>query len=153
MTPPTDADLDDMHHAIGRPDGPHVKPYRNRYVIGRETEQAARMRETTGWEEAGFMNAGKDSVFMVTPEGAKAVWAWLAAKNKAAGLRLYEVAVRNPYDEEPEWFTSSILAKSRAAAKAAVWRKWDGPTWPEFLRLQPRVRLVPPPEPVTEIPF
>lgn len=146
MTPPTDSDLDDMHHALGRPDGPHVKPYRNRYVIGRETEQAGRMRQTTGWEEAGFMNAGKDSVFMVTPEGAKAVWAWLAAKNKAAGLRLYEVGGEGLERRQ-------VMAKSHAAAKASVWRDYDGWTWREFLALKPTARLVPPPEPVTEIPF
>lgn len=146
MTPPTDADLDDMHHAIGRPDGPHVKPYRNRYVIGRDTAQAARMRETTGWEEAGFMNAGKDSVFMVTPEGAALVWKWLEAKNKAAGLRLYEVG-----GDGLERRT--VMAKSHAAAKAEVWRELDGWTWREFLAMRPTARLVPPPQPVTEIPF
>lgn len=148
MTPPTDADLDDMHHALGRPDGPHVKPYRNAYVIGRDTEEAARKRQTTGWREIGTMNAGADSVFKVTEEGVAAVWAWLAAKNKAAGLRLYEVGGDGLERRQ-------VMAKSHAAAKAEVWRDLDGWTWREFLALKPTARLVPRPSTTTgpEIPF
>lgn len=132
----SDEDLDDMHHALGRPDGPHVKPYRNRYVIGRDTEQARRMAASPAWKEVARMNEGADSVFAVTDAGKAALWRWLRAKHKAAGVRAYRVTGEGLSERV-------VMAKSRAAAKADVWRDLSdlGLEWPEFLACKPRAVL------------
>jgi len=46
MTQPTDSDFDNMHHALGRPAGPLVRPYRNHFCIGVGSDLARRFEDT-----------------------------------------------------------------------------------------------------------
>lgn len=105
--------LDDAHHALGRPDGPHVTPYRNRYVIGNADPKAAAMAASPYWTLLGTMNRREDLIFAVTDEGIAAVWRALAEANRAAGVRLYSVT---GIDLGPRL----VMAKSRAAARYDV---------------------------------
>lgn len=135
----TEAELDDMHHALGRPDGPHVKPYRNYYVLDACCAQAARMEASTGWRRKGLINSNRDSVFAVTEEGKRAVFQWLAAKQQTAGLRRYVVSV---HDGEP----LNVVARSAAAAKHEMFLHladagWCPDGYPDFIRLKPRAVL------------
>lgn len=142
--------LDAAHHALGRPAGPHVTPYRNRYCTGRTTAKAEAMRASPFWREAGTLNEGRDSWFMVTEEGVAAVWRALAEANKASGLRAYSVT-------GIELGPRVVMAKSRAAARYDVFLDlsdvWSI-TFAEFIRrFEPRAvvaRIAPPP---VAIPF
>lgn len=105
-----EADLDDRHHALGRPVGPQVTPYRNRYVLDVDCDQARRMRASDAWKQIGTMNRGTDAVFSVSEMGIREVWAWLAAKDRQSGLKLYRVSASG-------LSTRFIRAKSRSAAR------------------------------------
>lgn len=133
---PTDEDFDDMHHALGRPDGPHVEPYRNRYVVGIDSPTAERFLALGLWRLDCKINHGRDGVFSVTPDGYWACMRWLLAKQRADGLRRWTVSGEGFADRQ-------ILAKSRSAARAHVWRQradcWDI-SFREFLRLGVAVR-------------
>lgn len=112
---PTEADFDDMHHALGRPDGPHVAPYRNRYCCAADGPEAKRFMVLGLWERGRLINGGKDAFFSVTPEGVRQVMAWLVARQRAEGLRPW--LVKSPYVD-----TRTVIAKSRSAARFSVYR-------------------------------
>lgn len=138
MTSFTDSDLDDMHHALGRPDGPHVRPYRNRYVVGLDSKQGRVMAASRGWELTCTMNGGRDGVFAVTHEGRAAMYRWQEAKHRAAGQRRYVVSAKgcDPFD---------VMARSAAAAKYALYLHladagWCNDGFKEFVRLSPMAR-------------
>lgn len=130
----TDADFDLMHHAVGRPDGRHVKPYRNYFAVDGDSPTAARFRETGVWRE-GRSIPDQLAYFAVTESGIEAMWEWLAARQKAKGLRHYRVWA----DEvEPRVF----LAKSRAAARYALFLQLSDAwsiSFQDFVGYRPRV--------------
>jgi len=111
---PTDADFDDMHHALGRPEGPWKPPYRNHFVCATGGCQAHRFAELTGlWKCINHINRGQDAVYIVTGEGIRQLMGWLTAKAKAQGLRPYIVTGQG-------LSTRTILAASRSAARYRV---------------------------------
>jgi hypothetical protein len=135
----SDAELDDMHHALGRPDGPHVEPYRNYYCIDADCDQAKRMAMSPGWERFGQINQGRDALFAVTDEGRAAMFAWLAEAQRAKGLRNYFVTADGVSSR-------TVLAKSPSAAKHSMYLDLSDAGWcpqyREFLELNPRARLL-----------
>lgn len=135
MLTPGDEDFDDMHHALGRPDGPWVEPSRNYYVCGVSSPQAERFAILGHyWLLSGLINRDTDAVFRVTPEGQRQVMAWLALRRLSKGERPFLVMC-------PGWTTKTIVAKSRSAAKYARYLEisdlWDG-SYRDFLALKPR---------------
>lgn len=136
-TQPNEADLDDMHHALGRPDGPHVKPYRNYYCTDANCPQAQRFEALGLWVRDGLINGGRDAIYRVNDEGQRLVMSWVVARQRAAGLRPYVVT-------STEFCHRTVIAKSRSAARADVWRDISDcydMTFREFLRLGVSVRL------------
>jgi hypothetical protein len=112
---PTDEDYDHMHHALGRPAGSWVKPYRNYFVCEAGGADAKRFDELGSyWQLAGLINGDRDAVYRVMPEGQRNVMAWLAIRDRASGLR--------PWVVMGGGITArTIVAKSAAAAKHAVY--------------------------------
>jgi hypothetical protein len=133
---PNGGDFDDMHHALGRPDGPWVEPYRNRYVCEADGEQARRFIALGWWTRAGTMNNGRDGIFCVNEAGRVALNRWMLARNAAAGLRPWIVGGGG-------FTTRTILAKTRSAARYALYREISD-IWPDsygdFLKLPVNVR-------------
>lgn len=123
MLKPTDDDFDDMHHALGRPEGPHAPPRRNYYVVGVNSDTAQRFALLGFWRLVGKMNEGRDGVFKVTDEGIALTMHWVAESQRKAGLRRYEVSGR-------DLTARVVVARSRAAAKFAVWREISD-VWPD----------------------
>ena len=111
---PGDADYDHMHHALGRPAGPHVTPYRNYFACDPNGPDAKRF-EVLGsyWQRGGNIEGGL-AYFSVTPHGGREVMAWLELRNRAAGKRAWRV-------EGGGLTPRTIIAKSPAAAKYDVW--------------------------------
>ena len=72
-----DEGLDDVDHALGRPKDPLKESYRNHYVIGARSPQAAKMQASDWWEETRKINGDADSVFQVTQAGREALAAHL----------------------------------------------------------------------------
>jgi hypothetical protein len=135
---PTDDDFDDMHHALGRPDGPHIKPYRNRYCVGLETDTARRFQALGCWSLDCTINGGRDGLFSVNDAGRLALFRWLAAKQKHAGVRCWSVHTRGGH-------ISSVVAKTRSAARYAAFLKICD-LWPDgygewLTKAAPRVRV------------
>lgn len=137
----TEADLRNMHHALGSPDGSWVTPYRNYYAVEVGTETARRFMETGRWVKRRTIPGGL-TFFHVTNEGIGEVFAWLDAIHAERGLRLYEVAYY--WGEYRE--ARAVLATSPAAARynryldiVDVWPDGFG-QW--LKRLKPTVRLV-----------
>ncbi|MBX3482524.1 hypothetical protein [Phenylobacterium sp.] len=89
---PDEADYDDMHHALGRPPGRWVEPFRNHFCCPAEGPEAERF-ETLGsyWRKVGLINGGADAIYRVTPHGVRQVMAWLALRDRAAGRRAWRV--------------------------------------------------------------
>lgn len=114
MLTPTDDDFDDMHHALGRPDGPHVEPYRNRYICEIDGPQAQRFMALDLWDRVGTMNAGRDGIFQVTLAGRAMLMDWLKARQLSKGIRAWSVSGR---DLPPR----VVMAKSPAAARYEVY--------------------------------
>lgn len=134
---PTDADFGDMHHALGRPAGPHVQPYRNYFCTEAGGALALRFEALGLWEKARTINEGRDAFYRVTDEGRALVWRWLAERNRAKGLRAYRVT---GIDLSPE----VVMAKSPAAAKYNVYLSadWFSDGMGDFLkRFAPRAVL------------
>jgi hypothetical protein len=135
MLTPGDDDFDDMHHALGRPDGAWVVPTRNYFVCAVAGPQAERFAVLGHyWQRGGLINGGSDAVFFVTPEGQRQLMAWLELRRRAKGERPFVVTC-------PGWSTKTIVAKSRSAAKYArfldISDLWDG-SYRDFLALKPR---------------
>jgi hypothetical protein len=107
--------LDHAHHALGRPDGPHVTPYRNYFATEPTTPQALAFEASPFWSRNPRTVPGQLTYYHVTDEGIAAVWAWLRAKQAAKGVRPYTVRVW--WDELEPPSERDIIAKSRSAAK------------------------------------
>lgn len=124
---PGDDDFDNMHHALGRPAGRWVKPYRNFFVCAADGADAKRF-EILGsyWERGGLLNGGRAVAFRVTPHGIREVMAWLALRERAAGLRPWVVSGRGIA-------TRTVVAKSAGAAKFSVWGEISD-VWPDGYR-------------------
>lgn len=135
---PTEEDFDDMHHALGRPDGPHVEPYRNRYICEADGPQAARFLALGLWDKAGTMNGGRDGIYQVTLEGRAQVMAWLVASQRAKGLRPWIVTGKG-------MTASTVIAKSASAAKYDVYLRvsdtYDFGGFLGFLKLGVKARV------------
>lgn len=122
---PTEADFDNLHHALGRPEGPHVKPYRDHFCCDVDGEQARRFDALPDlWMRGRTINGGKDIYYHVTVEGLHRTMTWLADRNRARGLALWRVKGRG-FDEK------TVLARSAAAARADVYRALAD-TWTDF---------------------
>jgi len=132
---PNDADFDHMHHALGRPDGPHVEPYRNYFAVDPKSRTARRFMRLGLWTRGRAMPGGL-ACFHVTPEGQRLTMAWLAARQRKAGLRPWIVY-------GPEVSTRTIIAKSAPAAVYHVFLDLND-AWNigfrDFLRLGVRAR-------------
>ena len=77
----TDADYDDMHHALGRPDDAWADTYRNYYCTGKDTPIANRFRQLGVWNELHTINDGRDSIFAVNNGGRAMMADWLKARS------------------------------------------------------------------------
>lgn len=136
----TEADLRDMHHALGRPEGRWVTPYRNYYAVDAESATAQRFMQTGRWTKQRSIPGGL-TYYHVTCQGIGEVFAWLDALHAERGLRLYEVS----YDWGEGCETRTVLAKSPAAARYS--RYLDvADVWPDgfadwLTRMKPTVRL------------
>jgi hypothetical protein len=136
-----EADLRLMHHALGCPEGRWIKPYRNYFAIEADSDTARRFMETGRWIKNRLTVAGGLSLYSVTEDGIEEVFSWLDDRNKAKGLRPYEVTSLRANDHA----TRIVLARSRAAAKFAYYHEisdvWPGGFAHWLRQMQPRVRL------------
>ncbi|WP_395443618.1 hypothetical protein [Caulobacter sp. UC70_42] len=133
----TEADLDHMHHALGRPVGPHVVPYRNYFATSTESPDAKRFEEIGLWVKGQGVPGGL-TYYHVNDEGQRRVWSWLSERNRKDGLRAYAVSGGGLIA------TKTVMAKSRSAAKYAVWLEFSDVVdfgYGEWLSRGPRVRL------------
>jgi hypothetical protein len=111
---PTDADFDNMHHALGRPDGRHVKPYRNYFAVDTNSADARRFEELGHYWLKGPMISGGLRAYSVTPHGIDNVMAWLEQRQRAAGKRAWRVFGGGLTER-------TVIAKTAHAAKYGVW--------------------------------
>ncbi|WP_426041535.1 hypothetical protein [Brevundimonas sp. TWP2-3-4b1] len=125
----TAALFDLAHHALGRPDGPHVKPYRNYFATDAGSAEAQAFAESPFWMRNGKESPGGLAYFHVTDAGIAAVWKWLREKQEAKGLRAYTVRVW--WDELELPSERHVVAKSRGAAKYSAFLSVSD-TWPEL---------------------
>lgn len=111
---PGDEDYDHMHHALGRPAGRHVQPYRNYFACAPDGPDAKRF-EILGsyWQRGGAISGGLVA-FHVTPSGIAEVMAWLDLRHRAEGKRAWRVGGGG-------WSERVVIAKSASAAKYDVW--------------------------------
>lgn len=128
---PGDADFEQMHHALGRPDGAWVTPYRNYYCCAAKGPDAERFAVLGSyWNFQGLINKGDDAIYAVTPHGVREVMAWLAIRRRASGLRPWRVYGGGISPRV-------VVAKSASAAKYNVWLGISD-VWPvtfgEFVR-------------------
>ena len=133
----TEADFDHMHHALGRPAGPHVVPYRNYFATSTDSPDAKRFEETGLWTKGQGVPGGL-TYYHVNAEGERRVWAWLAERNREAGLRAFTVSGGGLVASK------TVMAKSRSAAKYAVWLEFSDVVdfgYGEWLSRGPLVRL------------
>lgn len=134
----TDEDFDHMHHALGRPDGPHVEPYRNRFCCGVDSPGAKRFDALPDyWRREYVINGGRDALYAVTPEGRRQTMIWQRRKQEVAGLRRWVVSADHVAEQ-------TVMAKSPSAARACLYYQladaWSI-SFRDFLRLKVRVRL------------
>lgn len=81
---PTDEDMDDIHHALGRPKkyAAGNETFRNHFVVSDTSECSARFAALGLWDKRGTMNDGRDAVWCVNDKGKAALAAWLKAPVK-----------------------------------------------------------------------
>jgi hypothetical protein len=77
----TDADFDDIHHALGRPrSSSEVEAaFRNSYCTETDGDQAKHFEALGFWTPTRSINGGRDTVYAVNDAGKKALARWLAA--------------------------------------------------------------------------
>ena len=80
MIDPTDADFDDMHHALGRPQSSTMGTYRNHYCVERNSETAKRFEELGWWDFCRTINDGRDAVYSVNGVGKLELEKWMVRK-------------------------------------------------------------------------
>lgn len=138
LTPILDEiDFDDMHHALGRPVGPHVVPYRNYFATNTGGPDALRFEDTGLWIKGQGVPGGL-TYYHVSEEGIRCVMAWIAEKNQSAGLRAYAVSGGGLSASK------TVMARTRSAAKYAVWLEFSDVvdfSYGDWLSRGPRVRL------------
>lgn len=117
--------LDLAHHALGRPDGPHVVPWRNYFATYPTNPEATAFEGSAYWKRNPKTVPGGMVYYHVTDEGLAAVWAWLREKQQAKGVRPYAVTVWWSESEPPCEFR--VVAKSRSAAKYEAFRDMSDP--------------------------
>lgn len=61
--------IDDMLHALGRPDHPKAKTYRNHYCVSVDTPTELFMRDSNCWIRRGLINENKYAIYSVTEYG------------------------------------------------------------------------------------
>ena len=61
--------IDDMHHALGRPKNVKKESYRNHYCVGVGTETEKFMASSKCWEFRGRINDDRDAFYSVTDYG------------------------------------------------------------------------------------
>lgn len=71
MGDPTPDDLDDMHHALGRPVDAFQQTYRNFYCVDASNPLADHMASSPCWDRINVL--GKDPIFRVTERGRQAL--------------------------------------------------------------------------------
>lgn len=75
----TDADYDDMHHAIGRKG---IKDaFRNNYCTEAGSPTAMRFEATGCWDLRTKINNGRDSIYSLNMVGVAALEKWLASRH------------------------------------------------------------------------
>jgi hypothetical protein len=111
---PTDADFDQMHHALGRPAGSHVEPYRNYYAVDPDGPDAKRFQVLDLYWTRGRSISGGLVAFHVTPQGIRNALAWVDMRNRAQGKRPWIVYGGG-------LTTRVVIARSPHAAKYDVW--------------------------------
>lgn len=111
---PGDPDYDHMHHALGRPAGRHVEPYRNYFACDPDGPDAKRFEVLGSYWRKGRAISGGLVSYHVTPHGVEQVMAWLDLRNRAAGKRAWRVYGGGFTDRV-------VIAKSAHAAKYDVW--------------------------------
>lgn len=133
--------LDHAHHALGRPDGPHVTPYRNYFATDADSAEARAFAASPYWD-AGRGVPGGLTYFHVTDTGIRAVWDWLRGRQKARGVRPYVVTVYWSYCDDPSVYR--VVAKSRSAARFDAYRQmsdsWCDLTFRQFCGFRISVR-------------
>lgn len=133
---PVDEDFDHMHHALGRPAGAHVKPYRNYFACDPNGPDAERFEELGLYWSRGAQISGGLVNFHVTPHGVRNVIAWLELRHRAEGKRAWRV-FGGGFSERV------VIAKSAHAAKYDVFLEvcdfLEG-GFGDFLRLGVRAR-------------
>ena len=75
----TDPMLDDVDHALGRPDDPLGRTYRNYFALEADCDLAGQFRASPFWEEGNRASRSDMTVFHVTDAGRQALAAHLAA--------------------------------------------------------------------------
>jgi hypothetical protein len=130
FVPLTEADRDDMRHALGRPTDPFKQPYRNRYVCGVDTPTARRFEDLGVWDLVRVINDGRDAIYEVTEGGVSLImqdlrqaYAAQRRKEEAAGIRDWRISIDH-HDH-----VSTVRAKSRAAAKYQVYLQLADAGW------------------------
>lgn len=80
MSTPTDADFDDMHHALGRPRNDHTDCYRNYYACQAGGETAKRFEALGWWDFGRTINEGRNAIYHVNGAGKQALAEWMQAR-------------------------------------------------------------------------
>ncbi len=84
----TDADFDDMHHALGRPDVEKLvvgECYRNCFIVEIGSDTARRFEQTGFWTLTWRVNGDRDGVFVVNNDGKSALADWLRLRSQHQG--------------------------------------------------------------------
>lgn len=68
-----DPHLDDVDHALGRPENPHGETYRNYYAANVGGPEFTFMEGSPWWERSSDIADGKMACFHVTKEGRQAL--------------------------------------------------------------------------------
>ena len=71
--------LDDVDHALGRPDDPLGRTYRNYYALEADCDLAGKLRASPFWKEGNRAPGSDMTVFHVTDAGRRALDAHLKA--------------------------------------------------------------------------
>lgn len=111
---PGKADFDHMLHALGRPGGRHVTPYRNYFACDPAGPDAKRFEILGSYWLKGHSIPGGLATYHVTPHGIREAMAWLDLRHRAEGKRAWTVYGAGITER-------IVIAKSAQAAKYDVW--------------------------------
>lgn len=74
---PTEADYDDMHHALGRPKRADADTYRNYYCVPVGTDTERRFNALGWWDFSHTINDGRSAIYSVNGAGKAALDKWI----------------------------------------------------------------------------